>query len=82
LPPRFVPRPGILVSGAQYGFREGLSTIDALAAVTGFIRDRVGDGKVVLAVSLDIKNAFNSLSWSSIRWALERGGTRPTSDVF
>jgi len=69
---RCVPRPGVLVSGAQYGFREGLSTINALNAVTGFIRDRVGDGRVVLAVSLDIKNAFNSLSWGAIRWALER----------
>jgi len=27
---------------------------------------------VVLAVSLDIRNAFNSLSWGAIRWALER----------
>jgi len=72
LPPRFVPCPRALVSGAQYGFREGLSTIDALDAVTAFIRDRVGDGGVVLAVSLDIKNAFNSLSWGAIRWALER----------
>jgi len=72
LPSRFVPRPGVLISGAQYGFREGLSTIDALDAVTGFVRDRVGSGKVVLAVSLDIKNAFNSLSWEAIRWVLER----------
>jgi len=60
-------------SGMQYGFREGVSTIDALDAVTGRIRDIIDEGKVVLAVSLDIKNAFNSLSWGAIRWALERG---------
>jgi len=60
-------------SGMQYGFREGLSTIDALHAVTGRIRDKIHEGKVVLAVILDIKNAFNSLSWGAIRWALERG---------
>jgi len=28
----------------------------------------------VIAVSLDIKNAFNSLAWGVIRWSLERKG--------
>jgi len=28
--------------------------------------------KRFVAVSLDIRNAFNSLSWGAIRWALER----------
>jgi len=64
--------PGFLVSGMQYGFREGLSIVDALYSVTNHIRDKIREGKVVLAVSLDIKNAFNSLSWAAIRWALER----------
>jgi len=59
----------LLVSGMQFLFREGFSTIDA---VTGHIREKISKGKVVLAVSLDIKNAFNSLSWGAIRWALER----------
>jgi len=27
---------------------------------------------VMISVSLDIKNAFNFLSWNSIRWALEK----------
>jgi len=73
LPRRRVPI-GRLVSGAQYGFREGLSTVDALEVVTSFVRDRIRTGGVVLAVSLDIKNAFNSLLWGAIRWALGRGG--------
>jgi len=60
------------LSGMQFGFREGLSTIDALDAVTGYIREKIEGGKVVLAVGLDIKNAFNSLSWGAIRWALEK----------
>jgi len=59
-------------SGMQFGFREGLSTVDALDAVTGYIREKIEGGKVVLAVGLDIKNAFNSLSWGAIRWALEK----------
>jgi len=59
----------LLVSGMQFDFREGFSTIDA---VTGHIREKISKGKVVLAVSIDIKSAFNSLSWGAIRWALER----------
>jgi len=61
-----------LVSGAQYGFREGFSTIDALDAVIGFVQGMTERGRVVLAVSLDIRNAFNSLSWGAIRQALVR----------
>jgi len=61
-----------LVSGMQFGFREGLSTIDALDSVTKHIRDKIREGKVVIAVSLDIRNALNSLSWGAIRAALER----------
>jgi len=57
-------------SGMQFGFREGCSTVDALDSVTNYIRNRLEEKKIVLAVSLDIKNAFNSLSWRSIRWAL------------
>jgi len=57
-------------SGMQYGFRAGISTVDALDAVTNYIRNRMHEGKIVLAVSLDIKNAFNSLSWCAIRWVL------------
>jgi len=59
------------VSGMQFCFREGFSTIDALDMVTSYIRDKIDDGKIVVAVSLDIKNAFNSLSWNAIRWALQ-----------
>jgi len=62
------------INGMQFGFREGYSTIDALDMVTNYIRDKVADGKIVVAVSLDIKNAFNSLAWNSIRWALQRHG--------
>jgi len=56
----------------QFAFREGYSTVDALDTVVNHIRRKIDQKKVVLAVSLDIKNAFNSLSWSAIRWALKR----------
>jgi len=59
------------ISGMQFGFREGFSTIDALDMVTNYIRDKISEKKIVLAVSLDIKNAFNSLAWNAIRWSLQ-----------
>jgi len=71
-----LPRPrtlaGFLLSEAQFGFREGLSTVDALETVTDYIRKKTSAGQVVIAVSLNIKNTFNSLAWSVIRWSLER----------
>lgn len=56
----------------QYGFRRGLSTMDAVLRVKEFARGQVDRGGVVLAVSLDISNAFNTLPWDRIREALAR----------
>jgi len=73
--PRLCAPSQAFVSGFQFGFREGFSTVDALDMVTNQIRYKVSDEKkMVLAVSLDIKNAFNSLSWNAIRWSLQRWG--------
>jgi len=52
------------VSGMQFGFCEGFSTIDALNMVTNYIRDKTDDGKIVLAASI---LRIHSLSWNSIR---------------
>jgi len=65
-----LPATQTFTNGMQFGFREGFSTIDALDMVTNLIREKISAGKIVLAVSLDIKNAFNSLSWNAIRWSL------------
>lgn len=54
----------------QYGFRRGRSTVDAIMRVKALAEDAVAQGEVVLAVSLDIANAFNTLPWSCIREAL------------
>ncbi|CAK1582636.1 unnamed protein product [Parnassius mnemosyne] len=54
----------------QFGFRRGRSTIDAITRVRALAEDTVSRGGVVLAVSLDISNAFNTLPWSCIREAL------------
>jgi len=38
------------------------TAVDALSAVINFTRRKLEKGLVVIAVSLDIKNAFNSIS--------------------
>ena len=55
----------------QFGFRRGRSTVDAIMRVRALTTgDAVSRGGVVLAVSLDIANAFNTLPWTCIREAL------------
>jgi len=49
-----------LVSGMQFGFREDLLAMDALNAVVSHTRNKINGGKIVLAVNLDITNAFNA----------------------
>lgn len=60
------------MSNNQFGFRKNLSTIDALTKVKHFIEKETSQGNTVIAISLDIKNAFNSIPWSRIRKALFR----------
>ncbi|KAL0860122.1 hypothetical protein ABMA27_010429 [Loxostege sticticalis] len=64
--------PGL--SEFQFGFRAGRSTIDALLRLRELAESAVSRGEVLLAVSLDIANAFNTLPWASIRRALEYHG--------
>lgn len=54
----------------QFGFRKMRSTVDALQLMRGIVREAVSGDRVVTAVSLDIKNAFNSIPWSAIRRAM------------
>jgi len=58
------------LSDEQYGFRRGRSTCDALMRVKNHIQEAMNNNHVVLAVGLDVANAFNSVSWSSISRAL------------
>ncbi|GHJ61402.1 hypothetical protein NOK12_39200 [Nocardioides sp. OK12] len=61
------------LSSSQYGFRPGRSTVDAVLDVKNFVEASTRIGKVVILVSLDISNAFNSLPWTVIVRAMERG---------
>lgn len=59
----------------QYGFRKGRSTVDAILEVSEMVR-RAEDynhssRRVVLLVTLDVRNAFNSARWSDMMHALD-----------
>lgn len=54
----------------QFGFRQGLSTCDAIRLVKEEITEAVRQGKKILAISLDIKNTFNTIPWRAIRTCL------------
>ncbi|XP_050361920.1 trypsin-like [Nymphalis io] len=71
--------PGL--SEAQYGFRAGRSTIDALNALKTRPMEAVARGDVALAVSLDVANAFNSLPFETIREALQYHGVENGCNV-
>lgn len=60
------------LSEFQFGFRAGRSTTETLLAVRGFTDLAFAKDQCVIAVALDIKNAFNSLPWGSIILELER----------
>jgi len=62
--------PAFSLSSRQYGFVECRSTTDALRQVTEIIESAFSRKQTVVAVSVDIENAFNSLPWPTIRKAL------------
>lgn len=51
-----------ILSNSQFGFRVGKSTEDAVVSITSHIIDRVDNGKKCLAVFLDLKKAFDTVS--------------------
>lgn len=59
------------LSPNQYGFRKNLSTDDAMRKLNDTIAHATNNGKFCLAISLDIKNAFNSIKWPDILAALD-----------
>ncbi|XP_071653351.1 uncharacterized protein [Temnothorax longispinosus] len=54
-------RTGPDLSQAQYGFREGRSTIDAIKRIESLLRAALEEGRVLLGVSFDVASAFNTL---------------------
>lgn len=66
--------PQAQLSDNQFGFRKHRCTLDAIGKVIEEVRTTREKGGVTIAVCLDIKNAFNSLSWRAIKEALKRKG--------
>lgn len=64
-------RGGPDLSDAQFRFQTGRSTVDAMLHLRPVTEDAVDCGGVLLAVSWDIANAFNSLPFSCIRKAIK-----------
>ncbi|CAH2084339.1 unnamed protein product [Euphydryas editha] len=54
------------LSERQYGFRPLTSTTTALKAAIDYIRNAKSDGLLTLAVSLDIKAAFDNAWWPAL----------------
>lgn len=59
------------LSSAQFGFREGKSTVDAILSLKILMEEIIEGGAVTLAISLDVANAFNSIPWRRIVKALK-----------
>ena len=57
----------VIASRIGEHFPAGRSTTDSLDRVCAGIRDALRRGDVAIAVSIDIKNAFNTVPWSAIR---------------
>lgn len=58
------------LSTRQFGFCEGRSTIDALRFLITLVEAALDRREFVITVSLDIRNAFNSMPWSVINEAM------------
>ncbi|KAL1446556.1 hypothetical protein WDU94_003615, partial [Cyamophila willieti] len=71
-----------VLSPNQFGFRTGNSTIDAINQVIRIARREMDKGrsrtrKLCVLVTLDIRNAFSSASWTHIISALTSNGLSP-----
>jgi len=62
------------LSSNQFGFRKYRSTCDALGTLRDTTVRAMSGGGLAIVVSLDIRNAFNSIPWSRIRRALRHRG--------
>lgn len=58
-------------SNKQYGFKEQTSTVAALKSAIDTIKDMKRDGKLVVAVSLDIAAAFDNAWWPALLTRLQ-----------
>lgn len=62
------------LSSSQYGFRRGLSSTDAIIELKRRTSTAADRGRFVVAIALNIANAFGSVPWARIKEGLERFG--------
>ncbi|GIY21770.1 probable RNA-directed DNA polymerase from transposon BS [Caerostris darwini] len=55
------------ISSNQFGFRQQKSTITAFQNIKNYIDQASTNGNIVCIISLDFKNAFNSVNWSILK---------------
>lgn len=65
-----------ILSSSQYGFRKGFSSQDAILALTPLIVQEADKGNKCLAVFLDLKKAFDTVSVDTLVRRLEQIGIR------
>jgi hypothetical protein len=65
-----------IISDFQFGFRRSRSTEDAILSLTNLIVDKIESGKKCLAVFLDLKKAFDTVSLPTLVCKMERVGIR------
>lgn len=58
------------ISEFQFGFRPDMSTVDATRKVRSITNAFTEEGKLSLAISIDITNAFNTITWDAVKLAL------------
>lgn len=61
-----------VISKWQFGFLPGLSTTDAVRAVIASSQPNGNRDELIILITIDIKNAFNSVRWDKIVQALRR----------
>lgn len=67
-----------ILSDSQYGFRAGKSTVHALESLTNTITENLDNKRKSLAVFLDMKKAFDTVSIPILVEKLEKVGIRGT----
>lgn len=65
-----------ILSNTQFGFRSGKSTEDAVSALTSVVAEGLDNKKKCLAVFLDLKKAFDTVSIPILEQKLEHIGVR------
>lgn len=66
-----------ILSPKQHGFTKGRSTITALQRLVEIVTSAKENRQLCLAISLDVKNAFNTVRWKDVLSAVIRRGVPP-----